>query len=100
MIVPFGLCVWSTGLAPNPLIQSITEFKKHGKTGSYACPLPSLPSSTENSGFPSLITDKHLRVLDPEGQHRPNIWAIGDAAIIDGQPLPATAQVASQKAMV
>jgi len=26
--VPFGLLVWSTGLAPNPLIGSITELKK------------------------------------------------------------------------
>jgi hypothetical protein len=27
--VPFGLLVWSTGLASNPLIDSITGFKKH-----------------------------------------------------------------------
>lgn len=31
-LVPFGLLVWSTGLAPNPLIKSISEAKKHEKT--------------------------------------------------------------------
>ena len=30
--VPFGLLVWSTGLAPNPLIQSIQSVQKHEKT--------------------------------------------------------------------
>lgn len=34
VIVPFGMCVWSTGLAANPLLSSITELKKHDKTGS------------------------------------------------------------------
>ena len=32
--VPFGLLVWSTGLAPNPLIESITEVKKDKRTSS------------------------------------------------------------------
>lgn len=31
-LVPFGLLVWSTGLAPNPLIQSITEVEKDPKS--------------------------------------------------------------------
>jgi NADH dehydrogenase FAD-containing subunit len=30
--VPFGLLVWSTGLAPNPLIQSIDSIEKDEKT--------------------------------------------------------------------
>lgn len=34
--VPFGVLVWSTGLAPNPLVQSVTEVDKHEKTGRYA----------------------------------------------------------------
>lgn len=34
--VPFGLLVWSTGLAPNPLIESITEVQKDPKTKRYA----------------------------------------------------------------
>jgi len=31
--VPFGMLVWSTGLAPNPLIQSISELAKDDTTG-------------------------------------------------------------------
>ena len=30
--VNFGLLVWSTGLAPNPLIESIAEVEKDPKT--------------------------------------------------------------------
>ncbi|OJA16568.1 hypothetical protein AZE42_03842 [Rhizopogon vesiculosus] len=77
--VPFGLLVWSTGLAPNPLIQSIDSLEKHEKTH-------------------SLFTDQNLNVIRKEGHVDPDIWAIGDAANIKGQLLPATAQVANQKA--
>jgi NADH dehydrogenase FAD-containing subunit len=33
--VEFGLLVWSTGLAPNPLIASISELAKDEKTSRY-----------------------------------------------------------------
>jgi NADH dehydrogenase FAD-containing subunit len=33
--VAFGLLVWSTGLAANPLVQSISEVAKDEKTGKY-----------------------------------------------------------------
>ncbi|OCH92738.1 FAD/NAD-P-binding domain-containing protein [Obba rivulosa] len=78
--VYFGLLVWSTGLAPNPLVQSITEAEKHEKTS-------------------SLFTDDHLNVLMKDtGAPDPDVWALGDAAMIKEVPLPATAQVANQKA--
>ncbi|KAI5116167.1 hypothetical protein M0805_002851 [Coniferiporia weirii] len=77
--VPFGVLVWSTGLAPNPLVQSITETRKDRKSG-------------------SLVTDTHLRVLRSDGSVNEDVWAIGDAAVIEDGLLPATAQVASQKA--
>ncbi|KAF8843478.1 NDE1, mitochondrial external NADH dehydrogenase [Paxillus ammoniavirescens] len=77
--VPFGLLVWSTGLAPNPLIQSINSIEKDEKTQ-------------------SLITDANLNVIMKDGQIDPDVWAIGDAAIIKTAVLPATAQVANQKA--
>ncbi|KZT04901.1 FAD/NAD(P)-binding domain-containing protein [Laetiporus sulphureus 93-53] len=78
--VNFGMLVWSTGLAPNPLVSSINEIEKDTRTG-------------------SLLTDEHLNVLMKDsGKPDPDVWAIGDAAIIKGQPLPATAQVANQKA--
>lgn len=43
--VPFGLLVWNTGLAPNPLIQSIKELQKDEKTKRCAYPLH--PSESE-----------------------------------------------------
>lgn len=48
-----------------------------------------------------LLTDKRLRVLK-EGTNQPvwDIWAIGDASVIEGELLPATAQVAAQKSTV
>lgn len=77
--VPFGILVWSTGLAPNPLVQSVTEIEKHDKTG-------------------SLFTDNHLNVIRKDGSIDQDVWAVGDAAVIKEELLPATAQVAQQKA--
>lgn len=77
--VPFGLLVWSTGLAPNPLVQSIGEAKKDAKTS-------------------GIVTDAHCQVIMSSGEPDPDVFAIGDAAIIADLPLPATAQVANQKA--
>ncbi|OJT02135.1 Internal alternative NAD(P)H-ubiquinone oxidoreductase A2, mitochondrial, partial [Trametes pubescens] len=77
----FGLLVWSTGLAPNPLIDSITEAKKDGRTKR------------------TLITDGHLNVvLKDTDAVDPDVFAIGDAATVVDKPLPATAQVANQQA--
>ncbi|KAH9923063.1 pyridine nucleotide-disulfide oxidoreductase-domain-containing protein [Fomitopsis serialis] len=61
--VYFGLLVWSTGLAPNPLVESITEIERDPKTKRYN-----------------------------HGQPDPNVWALGDAAMIKEMPLPATAK--------
>ncbi|TFK57589.1 FAD/NAD(P)-binding domain-containing protein [Heliocybe sulcata] len=80
--VPFGMLVWSTGLAPNPLLLSIDSVQKHERSG-------------------SLLTDNNCNVLLKEGEGGPtdpDVFAIGDAAIIKGYSLPATAQVANQKA--
>ncbi|KAK9900500.1 FAD/NAD(P)-binding domain-containing protein [Cystobasidium minutum MCA 4210] len=76
--VPAGLVVWSTGLALNPLIESLENVSKTKK---------------------ALLTDGTLHVLDAQGKPMPDVWAIGDCAMVnDGPTLPATAQVASQKA--
>lgn len=69
--IPFGLCVWSTGLAPNPLIESLKGVKKERKTK-------------------SLLTDAFCRAVTEDGKPIPNVYGIGDAAVIDGQMLPAT----------
>ncbi|KAH9920380.1 uncharacterized protein B0H18DRAFT_1121973 [Fomitopsis serialis] len=45
------------------------------------------------TGAYSLITDEHLKViLKGTGNPDPNVWALGDAAMIKEMPLPATAQ--------
>lgn len=76
--VPAGLVVWSTGLALNPLIQNLEKVSKTKK---------------------AILTDGTLHLLDAEGKPMPDVWAIGDCAMVnDGPVLPATAQVASQKA--
>ncbi|GAA6048570.1 hypothetical protein JCM3770_006558 [Rhodotorula araucariae] len=76
--VPFGLCVWNTGLAPNPLIESIDELEKDEKTHSLKI------SGTFNP------RTKEGKVLE-------DVYCIGDASALR-EKLPATAQVASQEA--
>lgn len=76
--VPAGLVVWSTGLALNPLIQKLEKVSKTNK---------------------AVLTDGSCHLLDAEGMPMADVWAIGDCAMVkDGPTLPATAQVASQKA--
>ncbi|GJN92748.1 hypothetical protein Rhopal_005786-T1 [Rhodotorula paludigena] len=76
--VPFGLCVWNTGLAPNPLIESISELEKDEKTHSLKI----------NDSFHPVTT---------EGEVLKEVYCIGDASALEPK-LPATAQVASQEA--
>jgi len=66
--LPCGMVVWSTGNGPNTLVQKITLPKT--KTG-------------------RIMVDDHLRVLGFE-----DVFALGDCAEIEGNVLPATAQVA------
>ncbi|KAF9485648.1 FAD/NAD(P)-binding domain-containing protein [Pholiota conissans] len=77
--VPFGLLVWSTGLAPNPVVKATTVVKKNPKTSSF-------------------LTNDHLNIIMDNNEANPDVWAIGDAAQVVDAPLPATAQVAAQKA--
>lgn len=68
--VPFGMVVWSTGLAPNPFVESL-QCQKHDKTK-------------------SILTDDYCRLLGEDGNPNDDVFAIGDAAVIDGALLPAT----------
>ncbi|EPQ28363.1 uncharacterized protein PFL1_04190 [Pseudozyma flocculosa PF-1] len=83
--LPFGLLVWSTGIKATPLTEQIQGVAKDAKTQ-------------------SILTDPWLRVLEAEGEGggsgrvRKEVFAMGDCAIIKDNLLPATAQVASQKA--
>ncbi|KAI5358938.1 putative FAD/NAD(P)-binding domain, FAD/NAD(P)-binding domain superfamily [Septoria linicola] len=76
-----GMCVWSTGLMPNPFIQHglRDKVKKHEKSG-------------------SILTNERLQAKDNNDQPIKDVYALGDCAILEGTAYPATAQVASQKA--
>ncbi|KAK9473684.1 pyridine nucleotide-disulfide oxidoreductase-domain-containing protein [Dipodascopsis tothii] len=80
-VVKYGVLLWSTGLAPSELVANITDVVKDPKG--------------------SIVTDEFLRVLRP-GPHGTvvdrNVYALGDCAQIRNGLLPATAQVATQKA--
>lgn len=69
--ISFGLLVWATGNAP-------TDFVK-------AIDLP-------KDGAGRLIVGPDLKVKGED-----SIYALGDCSIIEGDPLPATAQVAEQQ---
>ncbi|KAK0199990.1 hypothetical protein DFS33DRAFT_210605 [Desarmillaria ectypa] len=52
----------------------------------------------ELQDFDSLITDHHLNIIESDSSPNPNVWAIEEAAVIEGSdPLLATVQVAYQK---
>ena len=76
---PYGLLIWATGNKNVPLIESLDVRKSE-------------------HGLKRLLTDKFLRLLDKEGMPMENVFALGDAADIEGQSLPTTAEVAVQKA--
>ncbi|CAM0137748.1 unnamed protein product [Umbelopsis sp. WA50703] len=78
--IPYGMLVWSTGLMQNPLIESITDLEKDTKSQ-------------------RLLTDEKLHVLLKDSKvPLENVYALGDCATIENLDLPATAQVANQKA--
>ncbi|TEA16016.1 putative NADH dehydrogenase [Colletotrichum sidae] len=76
--LPFGLLIWATGNKASPLVEQL-DVKKPEK------------------GLPRILTDKYLRVLRPDGSPMEDVYALGDAADIDGESLPTLAEVALQK---
>jgi NADH:ubiquinone reductase (non-electrogenic) len=70
-VVPFGLLVWSGGVAPRSFTRGLA-FRK------------------DVAG--RIVTDAFLRVDGVE-----NVFALGDCAVIEGSPHPMTAQVAQQQ---
>ncbi|GAA6017024.1 hypothetical protein JCM10207_001460 [Rhodosporidiobolus poonsookiae] len=76
--VNHGLLVWSTGLAQNPLIESVGELQKDERTG-------------------SLLINEEFNPMDKDGELNKDVFVIGDCSALK-EKLPATAQVASQEA--
>ncbi|KAI4130888.1 MAG: hypothetical protein LQ338_001485 [Usnochroma carphineum] len=79
--VPYGMLLWSTGNKAVPLVTSLDVRK------------------TEK-GVVRILTDDHLRVFKSRKSDEiyDNVYALGDAADIEGNSLPTTAEVAVQKA--
>ena len=69
--IPFGLLVWTTGIAPTPFVASL-----------------SLPKDESSR----LIVDDFLRVNGTQ-----QLFAMGDCISVAGKTIPATAQVAQQE---
>ncbi|KAI9847313.1 MAG: hypothetical protein M1837_002900 [Sclerophora amabilis] len=113
--VGVGMAVWSTGLMANPFIE-----KSLGKSWKPRADLMTVtilgktdPASVDwamkkDSRSGSVVTDDRLRVqlLPVRGEKEEpetkatmrDVFALGDCAILENVALPATAQVANQKA--
>ena len=79
-VVPFGTCVWATGIAMHPLVAALQA---------------QLPAEVQGSRR-GLLVDPNLRVMGSQG----TIFCLGDAAVTGATPktaLPPTAQVARQQ---
>ncbi|KAL8291972.1 hypothetical protein RQP46_001438 [Phenoliferia psychrophenolica] len=63
--IPFGMLVWSTGLAPNPLVESLKELKHDPKTQRYG-------SSFNQNGILANQQAKYVaKLLNAEIKQRP-----------------------------
>ncbi|KAG8160923.1 hypothetical protein KVR01_009187 [Diaporthe batatas] len=78
--LPYGVLIWATGNKVSKLVETLSDRIK-------------LPEK----GLPRILTDKHLRVLRPDGTPMDSVYALGDAADIKGESLPTLAEVALQK---
>lgn len=79
--VPYGMLVWATGNKAVTLVENL-DLRKTQR------------------GLIRILTDDHLRVFQSSDSDAiyDNVFALGDAADIDGASLPTTAEVAVQKA--
>ncbi|XP_067686750.1 uncharacterized protein [Haliotis asinina] len=76
-MIPCGLVVWSTGLAPRHFTRSL---------------------KVEKNSRGQILTDRYLRVLNnPGGEALKDVFALGDCADIKDMSLPCTAQVAERE---
>jgi len=71
-VLPYGMCVWSTGNTSSDFINSL-KFEKEKRTG-------------------RLVVDQHLKIKNVDA-----IYSIGDCATQENSNLPQTAQCAQQE---
>ena len=111
--IGIGLCVWSTGLMMNPFVENALGKSRSLPLSAFAADeRATLPSTIEAWSIKKdpkthgMVTNNKLQVKvkskdDQDKQIETvleDVFAIGDVAVIDDAPLPATAQVANQKA--
>lgn len=80
--LPAGLLIWATGNKASSLVETLHNVKK------------------PKEGLPRILTDRYLRVLranSDDGSPIEGAYALGDAADVEGESLPALAEVAMQK---
>lgn len=77
--LPYGFCVWAAGNGPIPLVLDIVEKIEQQKV-------------IQSKARGRIGIDGWLRVAGADG-----VYAIGDCTFQEDNPLPATAQVASQQ---
>jgi NADH:ubiquinone reductase (non-electrogenic) len=84
-MVGFGVAVWCAGNKATGVMEGLEVRKSEG-------------------AMQRVFTDEYLRVLNSQGKdtggegYLENVYALGDAADIEGTELPPTAEVALQKA--
>ena len=78
--VPYGMLIWATGNKNVPLVEKLDVM---------------LPEK----GLKRVLTDNHCRAFKPgtSSELHDGVFAVGDAADIEGASLPTTAEVACQK---
>ncbi|PHH75681.1 hypothetical protein CDD82_4327 [Ophiocordyceps australis] len=76
---PCGMVIWATGNKICPLVEKLDVAKA-------------------KAGMPRIQTDACLRVKATDGSVMQDVFALGDAADVEKQSLPTTAEVAVQKA--
>ncbi|KAI7773046.1 hypothetical protein LA080_012104 [Diaporthe eres] len=77
--IPCNTVIWATGNGSTALVDGL-RCQKTGK------------------GLVRLLTDDFLRLKGTNGEPVPDVYALGDAADVEGASLPTTAEVACQKA--
>ena len=78
-VLPYGFCVWAAGNGPIPLVLDVVENIPEQK-------------ALQSKARGRIVTDSWLRAAGADG-----VYSIGDCAMMEDSPLPATAQVASQQ---
>ncbi|KXZ48051.1 hypothetical protein GPECTOR_30g146 [Gonium pectorale] len=116
-VLPYGLCIWSTGVGPTPFTLSLPFAKttvgriavdKYMRavpatssappSSSPASPSPSpSPPPPSPASVPSMLADESDTPSTARLAPVPHVYALGDCCANPDNPLPALAQVAEQQ---